>query len=429
MQENILKPRGTQDFTIENESLYRALEDFLIQKAYDYGAKRVDVPTFEETRLFVRSVGNSSDIVNKEMFKLDVKGEHDYVLRPEFTASINRMLVENKLYASPDLPLKFSYCGSVFRFERPQAGRFREFHQFGVEFLDNKIDFLTSLDALCLLYRAGQSLLNREVELKINFLGGKQSRDNYRKALKDFYKDKIDCMCEDCKKRYEINVLRILDCKVDSDIEINKNAPKLSSYLIEEDLQAFNHIKEALDFLNINYKVDEKLVRGLDYYTGLVFELYDPLNRELGAIGAGGQYGNLTSEISNINFEGIGFSFGVERLMLSLSEQRKEELLKNVRSGLDYFIVDLRQNKDLIPLEIADILRETSRSVSFPNMNKGLKGDLKMADRLKVKRVIMFDDYNPNKVVIKNMSNREQTVIDMTSSSDIVKYLIESEEK
>ena len=420
MAEIIKKPRGTNDFIGEEEILFDIIKDKLFQISETFGANKVDVPVFEETKLFIRSVGESSDIVNKEMFRLDVKGEHDYVLRPEFTAGINRMMIENKLFASPDLPLKFSYLGPVFRFERPQAGRLRQFHQFGVEFLDAKIDFLTMMDAVLNIYHAGKAILGHDLMLKINFLGSKESRENYKTALKDYYQDKLECMCEDCKRRFQVNILRILDCKVESDIEINKNAPILTDYLIQEDQDMFNKIKQGLEKLGIEYVIDPKLVRGLDYYTGLVFELYDPSNLQLGAIGAGGQYGNLTSELGGPYFEGIGFSFGVERLLLALDQAQKDKLLDGKKPYLDYFVIDLRKEKDLLPLQVENTLRENGKKVSSSSYSKALNGSLKMADRKNSKYVLIFDDYNQNKVIVKNMKERTQDIIDY---KDILTFL------
>ena len=429
MSERINKPRGTLDYIDKDEIIYSSLETKLFNLASCYGAKKVMIPCFEETKLFVRSVGDSTDIVNKEMFKLENKGDHEYVLRPEFTAGINRCIVENKLFASPDLPIKLSYCGPVFRYERPQAGRLREFHQFGVEFIDNKIDYQTAMDAICLLYRSLESILEHDLELRINFLGSKISQDAYRLALKEYYKDKIDDMCEDCKRRYQTNILRILDCKISSDIQINKQAPLLTNYLTSQDREVFDQIIFGLEKLNINYKLDPRLVRGLDYYTGIVFEVYDPSNLELGAIGAGGQYGNLMSEIGGPNMEGIGFSIGMERIILALSALQKENIYESNTPELDYFIIDLRKEKDLLPLEISDILRSIGCKIASSSYSKALNGSLKMADRLHAKTCLIFDDYNPNHVIVKNMKTRQQDIIPIESSNNLVKYLLESEKE
>jgi len=423
--ERINKPRGTSDFIGEDKMLFDAIEESLFSLADEFGCERIDVPMFEDQQLFVRGVGESSDIVSKEMFKLDVKGEHNYILRPEFTASVNRAVIENKLFASPNLPIKLAYCGPVFRFERPQAGRLRQFHQFGVEFFDNKIDTMTAMDSVLLLYRAAEEILGHELYLKVNYLGGNESRANYKKALHEYYQDKIDTMCDDCHRRYQVNVLRMLDCKVPQDIEINKHAPLISDYLVDEDKQNFATMLKALDALKVEYKRDERLVRGLDYYTGLVFEIYDPLNRNLGAIGAGGQYGKLMEELGGPAMEGIGFSFGLERLMLALDPTRKAQLIE--QRALDYFIVDLRSKKDATGIILADVLRSAGRHVSASSYTKKLNGSLKMADRLKAKVTLIFFDEQPNEIVIKNMATREQIAFPCTNIDQIVSKLMEME--
>lgn len=420
--ERIKKPRGTSDFIGEDKKLFDSIVDNLFSAADKFGCRKIDVPMFEEQSLFVRGVGEGSDIVSKEMFKLDVKGEHNYIMRPEFTASVNRAVIENKLFASPDLPLKLSYCGSVFRYERPQAGRLRQFNQFGVEFFDSKIDVMTAMDSVLLLYRAAEEILGHELYLKVNYLGGNKSRENYKVALKNFYSDKVERMCEDCHRRYEVNVLRMLDCKVPQDIEINKSAPVISDYLIEEDKENFQTMLSALDALNIEYKKDERLVRGLDYYTGLVFEIYDPLNRKLGAIGAGGQYGKLMEELGGPEMEGIGFSFGIERLMLALDPVRKKKLLGE--DYLDYFIVDLREKKDAKPIIIADILRSAGRNVSSSSYGKKINGSLKMADRMNAKTTLIFSDREPDVVLIKNMETREQIAYPSKDVDSVVSKLM-----
>lgn len=423
MADRLVKPRGTLDWIGDDKRVYDALKATLAAECEKVGAEPIDVPSFEEKKLFVRGVGESSDIVSKEMFGLDVKGEHDYVLRPEFTAGVNRSAIENKLYSSPDLPLKFYYCGPVFRFERPQKGRLRQLSQFGVEFLDNRIDLATALDCLLVFYRGASKVLKRPLMLKLNYLGSFASRENYKKALKDFYAGKVGTMCDDCKRRYTQNVLRILDCKVPEDIEINKSAPLIQDYLVDEDKKAMEKILAALDALKIPYEVDPKLVRGLDYYTGLVFELYDAAHLDLGALGGGGQYGKLMSEIGGPDFEGIGFSYGMERLFLSLSDAEKAAFLKENKPALDYFVIDLRKEKDLLPVLLADALRQQGKSVSEPSYSKAISGALKMADRKGAKKALIFDDYNPGKVLVKDLKERTQTALDASNVDGIVAEL------
>ena len=399
MSEIIKKPRGTVDYFYDDASVLISIKNKLLSLAERYGFSFCTVPTFEESRLFHRSVGESSDIVRKETFDLVNKGDRSYTLRPEFTASINRAVIENKFFSSPSLPLKFSYFDKAFRYERPQTGRYREFHQFGVEIIDEKIDLSSQVETLLLAIDACKMILGDiEVKAKINFLGSVTSRDNYKKALYSFFADKIQYMCEDCKRRLETNPLRILDCKVDEDRKFIQDAPKITDYLTEEDREEFEQIKKLLLKLNVSFQVDDNLVRGLDYYTGFVFELYS--DEKLGALAGGGKYSSLMKELGGPEFEGIGFSIGIERLILSLIGKGSLDYKKS----LDYFVIDLRKNGD--GLIIAKKLRDKGYKVSLPSFSRSMKGAIKMADRENAKNVIIVDSDMSYK--LKDMSTREQ---------------------
>ena len=399
MSEIIKKPRGTVDYFYDDASVLISIKNKLLSLAERYGFSFCTVPTFEESRLFHRSVGESSDIVRKETFDLINKGDRSYTLRPEFTASINRAVIENKFFSSPSLPLKFSYFDKAFRYERPQTGRYREFHQFGVEIIDEKIDLSSQVETLLLAIDACKLILGDiEVKAKINFLGSVTSRDNYKKALYSFFADKIQYMCEDCKRRLETNPLRILDCKVDEDRKFIQDAPKITDYLTEEDREEFEQIKKLLLKLNVSFQVDDNLVRGLDYYTGFVFELYS--DEKLGALAGGGKYSSLMKELGGPEFEGIGFSIGIERLILSLIGKGSLDYKKS----LDYFVIDLRKNGD--GLIIAKKLRDKGYKVSLPSFSRSMKGAIKMADRENAKNVIIVDSDMTYK--LKDMSTREQ---------------------
>ena len=399
MSEIIKKPRGTVDYFYDDASVLISIKNKLLSLAERYGFSFCTVPTFEESRLFHRSVGESSDIVRKETFDLINKGDRSYTLRPEFTSSINRAVIENKFFSSPSLPLKFSYFDKAFRYERPQTGRYREFHQFGVEIIDEKIDLSSQVETLLLAIDACKMILGDiEVKAKINFLGSVTSRDNYKKALYSFFADKIQYMCEDCKRRLETNPLRILDCKVDEDRKFIQDAPKITDYLTEEDREEFEQIKKLLLKLNVSFQVDDNLVRGLDYYTGFVFELYS--DEKLGALAGGGKYSSLMKELGGPEFEGIGFSIGIERLILSLIGKGSLDYKKS----LDYFVIDLRKNGD--GLIIAKKLRDKGYKVSLPSFSRSMKGAIKMADRENAKNVIIVDSDMTYK--LKDMSTREQ---------------------
>ncbi len=403
--QQIKKPRGTIDYFGEEEATLENLRNLLLSEAKKYGCETVELPMFEESKLFHRTVGESSDIVTKETFDLAKKGDKDYTLRPEFTASVSRMVIENKLYTNPDMPLRISYFGPVFRYERPQTGRLRQFNQFGVEFLDSKIDLSSTLDAFLLSLRSAEKLLKHKVRAKINFLGSFASRETYKKELKKYFEPLINDMCDDCKRRLEVNPLRILDCKVEQDQEIAKGSPRVIDYLDEEDKKEFELIRKALDEIGIEYEVDSELVRGLDYYTGLVWELYDTGKENLGAIGGGGKYASLMAQIGGPDFEGIGFSLGVERLLLALDEERRKELLSE--EGLDVMIIDLKREGKANAF--ADQLRKNGKKVSIVSFSRGLGGAMKMADRKKAKKVLIIDSDSTYKV--KDMLSRDQVTL------------------
>ncbi len=403
--QQIKKPRGTIDYFGEEEATLENLRNLLLSEAKKYGCETVELPMFEESKLFHRTVGESSDIVTKETFDLAKKGDKDYTLRPEFTASVSRMVIENKLYTNPDMPLRISYFGPVFRYERPQTGRLRQFNQFGVEFLDSKIDLSSTLDAFLLSLRSAEKLLKHKVRAKINFLGSFASRETYKKELKKYFEPLINDMCDDCKRRLEVNPLRILDCKVEQDQEIAKGSPRVIDYLDEEDKKEFELIRKALDEIGIEYEVDSELVRGLDYYTGLVWELYDTGKENLGAIGGGGKYASLMAQIGGPDFEGIGFSLGVERLLLALDEERRMELLSE--DGLDVMIIDLKREGKANAF--ADQLRKNGKKVSIVSFSRGLGGAMKMADRKKAKKVLIIDSDSTYKV--KDMLSRDQVTL------------------
>lgn len=403
--QQIKKPRGTLDYYGEEEKVLEGMRTLLFQEVSYYGCDAVELPMFEENQLFHRSVGESSDIVQKETFDLASKGDKEYTLRPEFTASVSRMVIENKLYTSPDMPLRLCYFGPVFRYERPQTGRLRQFNQFGVEFLDQKVDLDTTLDAFLLSLRSAEKVLGHPVSAKINFLGSFASRESYKKKLYQYFAPKIASMCDDCKRRLETNPLRILDCKVPEDQEIAKGSPRVTDFLDAEDQREFENIKKALDSLGIHYEVDSELVRGLDYYTGLVWELYDSVNLTLGAIGGGGKYASLMSQIGGKDFEGIGFSLGVERLILALTSERRKALI--LADSLDCFIIDFR--RDGKACYFADKLRADGMKVSIASFSRAIGGALKMADRKGAKKTLILGE--DGSYQIKTMADRQQSEV------------------
>lgn len=403
------KPRGTVDFIGDEARRYLSLVNLLSSFAEEYGAKLIITPTFEETSLFVRGVGDSSDIVRKQTFDLANKGSaKDYTLRPEFTAGVVRSFIENKIYSSPDTPQRFYYYGSVFRYERPGAGRLREFRQFGVEFFDKKLDFNSQVEAIVLAYRGAKKVLGRELKVTLNYLGGNEARTNYRKALTDYFKNYVEKMCDDCKDRFKLNPLRILDCKVEADQLIVKDAPKIEDYLSEEDKDEFSSILNILKELGIPYEISDRMVRGLDYYTGTVFEIEDPKHEELGALGGGGKYSGLVSELGGPETEGIGFSYGVDRLLQASVDSFKVE-----DKVPTYFVLPMGKEKECREKAsiVAEKLREKGISAVVPSLSKSIGGSFKMADRIKAKNVLLVN--SDLTLEVKDMEKREQKKVEL----------------
>ena len=269
----IIGVKGTHDVIGNEANAYSMVESLLKQIAEVFAYTEVRPPVLEHSELFVRGVGEGSDVVRKEMYTFLDKGDRSLTLRPEFTAGIMRVLIQNKLYVDREMPLKMYYCGPVFRYERPQLGRYRQFNQFGVESVGQP-NYLNDAEVISMAYMMLVSLGLENVTLKINTLGDAESRENYKLALKNFFKDKVENMCPDCKQRYEINPLRILDCKVPEDKEIVKDAPKMSDYLTSASREKFDKLCSMLNDMAIPYEVDDTLVRGLDYYSDAVFEFH-----------------------------------------------------------------------------------------------------------------------------------------------------------
>ncbi len=406
----IINVKGTHDVIGEEANAYSYVEESMRRLALRYAFLEMRPPVLEHSELFVRGVGEASDIVRKEMYTFLDKGDRSLTLRPEFTAGIMRSIVQNKLYATNDLPLKYFYLGPVFRYERPQLGRYRQFNQFGVELVGGQ-SFYSDVEVISLAYDILKSLRLNNVLLKVNTLGDETSRDNYRKALRDYFTDKIDNMCEDCKSRYELNPLRILDCKVPDDQEIVKGAPHMSDYLSEASKARFQEVLKLLDELGIPYEVDDSLVRGLDYYSETVFEFHytSATGNNYGAIGAGGHYSHLVKEIGGPDIPGVGFSFGIERIVSVLKD---DGLLneKALNGGVHFYVMPLGEENKNYAYLIAKKLRSLNFSVEFCLDKAKLPAMFKKAERRNALFAVIIgeDEVKEKKVVFKNLKTQEQ---------------------
>ena len=409
----IINVKGTHDIIGGEAENYSYVENVMSQIASFFAFKQVRPPVLEHSELFVRGVGESSDVVRKEMYTFDDKGGRSLTLRPEFTAGIMRLIVQNKLLPISELPLKLYYCGPVFRYERPQLGRYRQFNQFGVESVGHASPY-ADVEVISLAYTILQSLGLQNVTIKINTLGDEVSRDAYRAALKDFFKDKVENMCEDCRMRYQINPLRILDCKVPSDQEIVKDAPKMSAYISEASQKRFSQVLESLKAMDIPYEVDDTLVRGLDYYSETVFEFHYVSNKgnDYGAIGAGGHYDKLVHEIGGPDAPGVGFSFGVERLVSVLCD---DGLLEQADLPLDAYVMPLGIESQKNALMVANELRVLGYRVDMCYDDVKLGNMFKRAEKKQAKLAIIIgeEEIKNESVVLKNMETKEQITVSL----------------
>ena len=422
--------KGTHDIFGDETDAYDYVESMMKSIAEIYAFNGVRPPVLESEKVFSRGVGESSDIVRKEMYTFLDKGGRMLTLRPEFTAGIMRMVVQNKLYATNELPLKLYYLGPVFRYERPQLGRYRQFNQFGVESIGNNSPY-SDIETIALAYTILCSLGLEGVTLKVNTLGDDESRDNYRKALKEFFAKHIDHMCEDCKQRYELNPLRILDCKVPEDQEIVKRAPKISDYLSEASKARFIQIKDALEVLNIPYEVDDGLVRGLDYYSETVFEFHykSKAGVDYGAIGAGGHYGKLMQELGGPELPGVGFSFGIERVVSVLKD---DNLLKDIKKELDVYIMPLSEEAMLYSQEVAVLLRNSGGYKVDMCFDKTKLGNMfKRAGNKNAKFAVIIgeDEINKDSVILKDLAKQEQEEVKVDKLIEKLDKYFDSEEE
>lgn len=416
----ITKPKGTYDVLPEEVVRWNKLEDAIrkICKLYNY--KEIRTPIFESSDVFHRDQNDTSDMVTKETYDFKDRSERNITLRPEGTAGCARAFIENKLYVENPVT-KLFYMGPMFRYERPQKGRNRQFNQFGVEALGSDSP-LIDVEVIALGAALIRALGLKDVKVKINSLGDEESRDNYKKVLVDHFSKYKAELCSDCLNRLEKNPLRILDCKVDRDKEFFKTAPKINQYLNNESKERFDKVLEALDALDLKYEIDDNLVRGLDYYSHTVFELEVNIP-EFGAqnvIGAGGRYDKLISDLGGPKTPGVGMAFGLERLLLAC-ELGGKNLSKT--DGLHAYIIALGDNARLIALKMMNIFRIGGLSSDIDYLGGSLKNQFKKADKNNARFTIIIGDneIESGKINVKDNENDLQEAVDL---KDIYIYLI-----
>ncbi len=423
----INKIKGTIDFFGYEAEKYRYIEKTCVDIAKKFGYSEVITPIIESTDVFVRSVGESSDIVNKEMYTFNDRGNRSITLRPEGTAPMMRMFIENKLYVNPGLS-KYYYFGPIFRYERPQKGRYHQFTQFGVETygLENP---LLDADVINLACKIMNALGIKNIKVCLNTLGSKEARNAYIPALKKYFKPHLDEMCADCKIRYEKNPLRMLDCKADANTDIMNNAPRISDYLTEEDKIYFEELKNILDILEIKYEVSDKLVRGLDYYSNDVFELiYDNPNSVINGLTlcAGGRYNDMGRDFDGPDVKAIGFAFGVERMMMAL-----DELGIKIPSSCkeQVTVITLGKTVKKIGLKLTDYLRTNGVPTEIDYQSDNLKPQFKLAERVKARYIIIIgeDEVANDMMTIKDTIEQKEVKLSVNKLNEF--FGIEGAEK
>ena len=418
----IQRQKGTIDIYGDVAKKWKYIDSVvdMVMEKYNYGYIRT--PIFEDFSLFHRGIGDSTDIVSKETYDFEDKGGRRIALRPEGTAGVVRAYIENKMYGDADQPKKFYYNGTMYRYERPQSGRDREFTQFGAEVLGSD-DPISDAEVISLAISIFKLLGLKDLKVRLNTLGDKESRDKYRQVLIDHFKPSIDEFCEDCKERINKNPLRILDCKVDKDNELMKTAPRTIDYLNDESRERFEKVQEYLDVLGVNYEVDPTIVRGLDYYNHTVFEIEDTnpnmgLNR---VILGGGRYNGLAEQIDGPSTACVGWASGAGRVVDALEAEGVELPIDN---GIDIFFLYVNEDEKKNAIYYAKELREAGFSVDTEFNGKSLKSQFKKADRLNARfiAVLNSEDLKNGEMKIKNNKTKEEEIV---SCEALIYYLDE----
>ncbi len=393
--------KGIRDILPPETYIWQHIESVAKEVFRTYGCKEIRLPIIESSEIFIRSIGETTDIVEKEMYTFQDKADRSVTLRPEGTAPFVRAFVEHSLHNEPS-PQKYYYMGPMFRYERPQAGRQRQFHQIGAEVLgtdDPKVDSEVISLLMVLLKRIGL----KDIELEVTSIGCSQCRPNYKAALKEFLKERLTLFCDDCKRRYEVNPMRILDCKVQTCADGRKGSPSLIGFLCEDCRLHFDNVQHYLGLLNMPYNVNHELVRGLDYYTRTAFEVKSKSLGAQNAVAAGGRYGSLVEEFGGPSVSGIGFAVGVERLLPLITEGHNEH-------GPDIFLCFLGDEAEKKSFTLTNELRAEGLWVETAYDKSSLRSQMRRADRIRASNVIIIGDeeIKKQKVVVKNMAGKRE---------------------
>ena len=412
---NILKNiKGTKDISAEESYIWQYIENYIHNFFDSFGYSEVRTPTFENTELFVRSIGGDTDIVSKEMYSWTDQGNNTLTLRPEFTASVVRYFIQNQLHKiNPSH--KIYYIGSSFRRERPQKGRLREFRQFGIEAFGSK-NPEQDAEIISMAYNFYKNLDISNLKLELNSIGSKESRIEYRKVLKSYLEKFKTDLSEVSQKRLESNPLRILDTKIDFEKDIIKDAPKIIDYLSENDQKSFSATLDLLDSIKIPYTINNYLVRGLDYYSQTVFEIQSDLLGAQSALCGGGRYDYLVEELGGEPTPAIGFAAGIERLILAIENNNRI-----TKKNPDIYIISMDESSHKYSFVVENKLRRNKKlKIISDKLRRTMKSQMKDANRLMAKNVIIIgeEEMNSGQLTLKDMKTGDQQKLTLDNIID-----------
>lgn len=399
-------PRGTRDILPRDVIEWQMIERKIREICDRFGFEEIRTPIFEHTELFQRGIGENTDVVEKEMYTFEDRGGRSLTLRPENTASTLRAYLQNKLFAEKSLN-KLFYIGSMFRYDRPQAGRMREFHQFGVESI-GEMNPAVDAEVITLAWDFLTELGLTDLELRLNSVGCPKCRPQYREVIQKYFRDKLPDLCHDCQSRFEKNPMRLLDCKIDSDKFTD--VPIITYYLCDECRNHFETLQKLLEAGGIEFKIDPKLVRGLDYYTKTAFEIrYSPLGAQ-SAVAGGGRYDGLVEELGGDSTPAVGFATGIERIILALEQQ---DLLLEKLPSIDCFIIALGDLAQIPAFKLLTDLRRDGKSVAMDFAGRSMKAQMKQASKSGAKFAVILgeDEIRSNMVTFKNLETSDQELI------------------
>ena len=419
----IRKPKGTQDFLPEQIGNWHFIEQYMRDICKTYGFNEIRTPVFEDTKLFLRGIGETTDVVQKEMYTFST-GDHTdqtFTLRPENTASAVRAYLENKVYGKEGLT-KWFYIGPMFRHDKPQAGRYRQFHQFGAEVLGSQSPVVDS-EVICMILQLLRSFGLQDLNVEVNSVGCPNCRPTYREKLIAFFEPKKEQLCPDCQERLYKNPLRILDCKNETCKDLSVGAPEIHEHLCTECHDHFEEVKTLLDAANVQYNLNPRLVRGLDYYTKTAFEVqYTPLGAQ-SAVAGGGRYEGLVEQLEGPSTPAIGFAMGMERLLLALE---KQNLLPEPAVDPSVFVVALGDAAKVEAFKIVQSVREHYIPCEMDGQGKSMKAQLKYANKINAKYVIILgdDELANGEAIVRFMETSEQETVPLSTISEHITSLV-----